>query len=385
MHIHEYQAKKVMQDFNINTPKSILITSSDEVKNACETLGGTSWVVKAQAHTGSRGLGGGVVFCQTIDDAIKNTTTILSKNLITPQTDDKGLPVNAVLIEEGLKIENELYLSILIDRSSQKINIIASTAGGGNIEEVAMQTPEKIISTLIEIKQGLTEKIIENIANKLGLDVDKFGKFLRPLYDIFIQKNCQLIEINPLIQSGESLIALDCKMEFDDNALFKLDDILQLRDFSQECSKEVEASKYDLNYIALNGDIGCMVNGAGLAMATMDLIAHHGGSPLNFLDVGGGTTSEKVAKAFEIIQSEKGVKAILVNIFGGIVRCDLIANGILSAIEEVGLKVPLVVRLEGTNSAEGLEILNNSTHNIISENDLTLAAQKVVEISKESK
>jgi succinyl-CoA synthetase beta subunit len=382
MNIHEYQAKAILQHSDISVPNSVLINSDDEVFDACLQLGGSVWVVKAQAHTGSRGKGGGVVVCKSVDEVKNATKKILSQNLITPQTTKDGLPVNAVLIEEGLAIDSEIYLSILIDRSSQSIGVIASSAGGGDIEEVAQKTPEKIIKTLIDIKIGITDEIAKNIAEKLQLNSEKFSKILKSLYAIFIERNCQLIEINPLIKGGDEIIALDCKMEFDDNALFKQADILGLRDESQEEAKEIEAQKFDLNYISLDGDIGCMVNGAGLAMATMDLIGYHGGTPANFLDVGGGTTSEKVAKAFEIIQSESQVKAILVNIFGGIVRCDLIASGILKAIDEVGLNVPLVVRLEGTNSSQGLEILANSKFDIIVENDLTKAAKKAVEVAK---
>lgn len=378
MNIHEYQAKEILKNQDIFVPKSILITAVSQIVSACEKLGGNIWVVKAQAHTGSRGKGGGVVACKSIDEVIAATKQILFKNLITPQTTNKGLPVSSVLIEEGMLIDREIYLSILIDRSSQTISIIASKQGGGDIEEVANISPEKIIKELVDIKTGITQDIIANIATKLNVDEVKFGDILINLYKIFTSKNCELIEINPLILSDDNLIALDCKMEFDDNALFKHADILQLRDTTQEDSKELEASKFDLNYISLDGNIGCMVNGAGLAMATMDLISYHGGEPLNFLDVGGGTTSEKVAKAFEIIQSEKEVKAILVNIFGGIVRCDLIAKGVLQAIDEVGLKVPLVVRLEGTNSKLGLEILANSSYDIGVEGDLEEAAKKVV-------
>ena len=378
MNIHEYQAKEILKNQDIFVPKSILITAVSQIVSACEKLGGNIWVVKAQAHTGSRGKGGGVVVCKSIDEVIAATKQILFKNLITPQTTNKGLPVSSVLIEEGMLIDREIYLSILIDRSSQTISIIASKQGGGDIEEVANISPEKIIKELVDIKTGITQDIIANIATKLNVDEVKFGDILINLYKIFTSKNCELIEINPLILSDDNLIALDCKMEFDDNALFKHADILQLRDTTQEDSKELEASKFDLNYISLDGNIGCMVNGAGLAMATMDLISYHGGEPLNFLDVGGGTTSEKVAKAFEIIQSEKEVKAILVNIFGGIVRCDLIAKGVLQAIDEVGLKVPLVVRLEGTNSKLGLEILANSSYDIGVEGDLEEAAKKVV-------
>jgi succinyl-CoA synthetase beta subunit len=382
MNIHEYQAKAILQFFDIAIPESVLVNSADEVADACLQLGGDVWVVKAQAHTGSRGKGGGVVVCGSVDEVKAATQKILSQNLITPQTTSKGLPVHAVLIEKGLPIDKEIYVSINIDRSSQQIAIITSNAGGGDIEEVAQQTPDKIIKTLIDIQVGITSDITKDIADKLGVNSEKFHQILTHLYQIFTEKNCNLIEINPLIVSSNELIALDCKMEFDDNALFKHEDIASLRDIGQEDTKEVEAAKYDLNYISLDGTIGCMVNGAGLAMATMDLIAHHGGKPANFLDVGGGTTSEKVAKAFEIIQSEEGVRAIFVNIFGGIVRCDLIAQGILQAIDEVGLNVPLVVRLEGTNSQQGLDILANSSFDIIVENDLTNAAKKVVGVAK---
>ena len=382
MHIHEYQAKKILQELTIKTPKSVLITNTSEVEYACKTLGGDIWVAKAQVLTGSRGKGGGVVVCKDIKEVQQTCDKLLGTNLITPQTDDKGLPVNSILIEQGMLIESELYLSILIDRSLQQINIIASKEGGGDIEELALNHPDKIITLPVDITEEISQQDCDYIAEKLAVDKKQFSYILLNLYTLFISKDCQLIEINPLIISQGELIALDCKIEFDDNASYKHPEIFKLRDVTQENPKELEAAKYGLNYITLDGNIGCMVNGAGLAMATMDLIKYHGGKPLNFLDVGGGTTSEKVVKAFEIIQSETGVKAILVNIFGGIVRCDLIASGIIQAIDKIGLKIPLVVRLEGTNAQIGLDILSQSKYNIISENDLTLAAKKVVEASK---
>ncbi|KAA0448970.1 MAG: ADP-forming succinate--CoA ligase subunit beta, partial [Candidatus Thioglobus sp.] len=311
---------------------------------------------------------------------------LLGTQLITPQTDDKGLPVNKLLIETGQDIERELYLSLLVDRQTQKITVLASTAGGMDIEKVAKQTPEKIIKFGVPPLGKLTTKNCDLIAKKLKLDAklsQQFNKILLSLYAIFTQKDASLIEINPLIITAESnLLALDGKIDFDNNALYRQSDILALRDEKQEDEKELLASEYQLNYISLNGTIGCMVNGAGLAMATMDLIEHHGGTPANFLDVGGGTTTQRVAKAFELIQNEANVSGILVNIFGGIVRCDLIAQGILQAIKKVGLRLPIVVRLEGTNAAAGLQLLNSSSADIVAESDLTEAAIKIVELTK---
>ena len=386
MHIHEYQAKGLFRQYNIQTPKAILINTVDEASKACGELGGDIWVVKAQVHAGGRGKGGGVILCRSVKAVEAACEKLLGSNLITPQTDDKGLPISQLLIEGGQNIERELYLGLLVDRQTQKITILASTEGGMDIEKVASETPEKIIKFGVDPLGTLNTNDCASIASQLNLDnalTDQFVTTLMGLYQIFIEKDVSLIEINPLISTAENtLLALDGKIDFDDNALYRHEDIATMRDKSQEDEKENAASEYQLNYISLDGTIGCMVNGAGLAMATMDLIEHHGGSPANFLDVGGGTTAERVAKAFELIQTEANVQGILVNIFGGIVRCDLIAEGILQAIEKVGLNLPIVVRLEGTNAAAGLKLLDESTADIHTEADLTQAAIKIVELSK---
>jgi len=386
MHIHEYQAKDLFKKNGIKVPNFIVVSNANKTEAACEKLGGSIWVVKAQVHAGGRGKGGGVIVCKNIQDAISASKKLLGKNLITPQTDSNGQPINEVIIEAGQDINKELYLGLLVDRGSERITVLASTEGGMDIEKVASETPEKIIKKKIDPLGKITIDECNEISNELSLDAslhDQFAKTLLGLYAIFTEHDANLIEINPLIiTSDNQIMALDGKIDFDDNALYRNESISILRDVAQEDEKERSASEHQLNYISLDGTVGCMVNGAGLAMATMDLIEYHGGSPANFLDVGGGTTSERVAKAFEIIQSGNNVKAILVNIFGGIVRCDLIANGILQAIEKVGLILPIVVRLEGTNAAEGLEILSASNFDIITEADLTKAAKQVVEMAK---
>ena len=386
MHIHEYQAKELFKKNGIQVPENIVITKSSEVKSCCEKLGGNLWVVKAQVHAGGRGKGGGVIVCNSIEKAFQASEKLLHSRLITPQTDENGLTINQVIIESGQDIHKELYLGLLVDRSTSCITVLASREGGMDIEQVASTTPEKIIKHAIDPLGKLSDNECIDIAKKLKLDgalYDQFTETLLGLYSIFTDKDVNLIEINPLIITNQNtVVALDGKIDFDDNALYRNEDILELRDITQEDEKEMIASEYQLNYISLDGTVGCMVNGAGLAMATMDLIEYHGGSPANFLDVGGGTTADRVAKAFEIIQSGQNVKAILVNIFGGIVRCDLIAAGILQAIDKVGLTLPIVVRLEGTNAIEGLEILNKSDCNIMTESDLTEAAKKVVEMAK---
>jgi len=386
MHIHEYQAKELFKHNGIQVPDLEVISNSNETRSACNKLGGNVWVVKAQVHAGGRGKGGGVIVCNSIEDTEKASQKLLGKKLVTPQTDEVGQPINEVIIEAGQDIFKELYLGLLVDRSTERITILASTEGGMDIEQVASESPEKIIKHAINPLGNLSIKECQSIAKKLNLNSvlwEQFTKTLIGLYSIFTNNDGNLIEINPLIISKQNeIIALDGKIDFDDNALYRNEDIINLRDFEQEDEKERIASEYQLNYISLDGTVGCMVNGAGLAMATMDLIEYHGGSPANFLDVGGGTTAERVAKAFEIIQSGQNVKAILVNIFGGIVRCDLIAEGILQAIEKVGLTLPIVVRLEGTNAPQGLKILNDSNFNIMTEADLTQAAKQVVEMAK---
>jgi len=386
MHIHEYQAKELFKHNGIQVPDLEVISNSNETRSACNKLGGNVWVVKAQVHAGGRGKGGGVIVCNSIEDTEKASQKLLGKKLVTPQTDEVGQPINEVIIEAGQDIFKELYLGLLVDRSTERITILASTEGGMDIEQVASESPEKIIKHAIDPLGNLSIKECQSIAKKLNLNSvlwEQFTKTLIGLYSIFTNNDGNLIEINPLIITKQNeIIALDGKIDFDDNALYRNEDIINLRDFEQEDEKERIASEYQLNYISLDGTVGCMVNGAGLAMATMDLIEYHGGSPANFLDVGGGTTAERVAKAFEIIQSGQNVKAILVNIFGGIVRCDLIAEGILQAIEKVGLTLPIVVRLEGTNAPQGLKILNDSNFNIMTEADLTQAAKQVVEMAK---
>jgi len=386
MHIHEYQAKALFKQNGIKVPDLEVISNSNETQSVCKKLGGNVWVVKAQVHAGGRGKGGGVIVCNNIEDAEQASQKLLGKKLVTPQTDKDGQPINQVIIEAGQDIFKELYLGLLVDRSTERITILASTEGGMDIEQVASESPEKIIKHAIDPLGNLSIKECQSIAKKLNLNSvlwEQFTKTLIGLYSIFTNNDGNLIEINPLIISKQNeIIALDGKIDFDDNALYRNEDIINLRDFEQEDEKERIASEYQLNYISLDGTVGCMVNGAGLAMATMDLIEYHGGSPANFLDVGGGTTAERVAKAFEIIQSGQNVKAILVNIFGGIVRCDLIAEGILQAIEKVGLTLPIVVRLEGTNAPQGLKILNDSNFNIMTEADLTQAAKQVVEMAK---
>ena len=386
MHIHEHQAKDLFKKNGIKVPNFIVVSNATDTESACNKLGGSIWVVKAQVHAGGRGKGGGVIVCKNIKDAIEASESLLGTNLITPQTDANGQPVNEVIIEAGQDIAKELYLGLLVDRASERITVLASTEGGMDIEKVASDTPDKIIKMKTNPLSKLSLDECSEVSVKLGLDEslhEEFSQTLMGLYEIFTTHDANLIEINPLIITGDNqIMALDGKIDFDDNALYRNASILALRDVAQEDEKERSASEYELNYISLDGTVGCMVNGAGLAMATMDLIEYHGGSPANFLDVGGGTTSERVAKAFEIIQSGENVKAILVNIFGGIVRCDLIANGILQAIEKVGLTLPIVVRLEGTNAKEGLDILNASNFNIITEADLTQAAKQVVEMAK---
>tara|TARA_B100000959_G_scaffold60226_1_gene63239 strand:+ start:12781 stop:13941 length:1161 start_codon:yes stop_codon:yes gene_type:complete len=386
MHIHEHQAKDLFKKNDIKVPNFIVVSNANETESACQELGGSIWVVKAQVHAGGRGKGGGVIVCKSIQDAIEASERLLGTNLVTPQTDANGQPVNEVIIEAGQDIAKELYLGLLVDRTSERITVLASTEGGMDIEKVASETPDKIIKMKTNPLGKLSLDECSQVSLKLGLDKSLHGDFsqtLLGLYEIFTAHDANLIEINPLIITGDNqIMALDGKIDFDDNALYRNESISILRDVAQEDEKERSASEYELNYISLDGTVGCMVNGAGLAMATMDLIEYHGGSPANFLDVGGGTTSERVAKAFEIIQSGENVKAILVNIFGGIVRCDLIADGILQAIEKVGLTLPIVVRLEGTNAQEGLEILNASKFNIITEADLTKAAKQVVGMAK---
>ena len=382
MNLHEYQSKQLFANYGISVPQGIAIQSLDELEPATKTLGGNGWAVKAQVHAGGRGKAGGVKITSGLDEAKKAAKMMLGQSLVTHQTDANGMPINTLLIESLTNIANELYLSLLVDRATRRITIMASTEGGMNIEEVAADTPEKILTETIDPIAGFQPYIARNIAFKLGLEgkqIRQFTALLSSLVRLFVEKDASLMEINPLVVTSEGdLMALDAKINFDDNALFRQADIVKLRDISQEDERESKAAEFELNYIHLDGDIGCMVNGAGLAMATMDLIKLHGGEPANFLDVGGGATAERVAEAFKIILSDPAVKGILVNIFGGIVRCDLIAEGIIQAVNEVNVGVPVVVRLEGTNAAEGRELLANSGMNIITAETLADAADKIV-------
>ena len=382
MNLHEYQAKSLFNEFGIPIPKGIPVDSPSDAKGAASNLGGDAWVVKAQVHAGGRGKAGGVKLVKGVAELIAASEALLGKGLATPQTHGKELPVNRLLIEQTLDIKRELYLGALVDRNTESITFMASTEGGMDIEEVAANTPEKIITVSANPCVGLQAYQCRQIAFALGLEGPQIGfltKIMMGLYNLFVQKDLALVEINPLVVTRENnLLALDAKMNIDDNALYRRPDLLEMRDPSQEDAKENEAAQHELNYITLDGNIGCMVNGAGLAMATMDLIKLHGGEPANFLDVGGGTTAERVAEAFKLILSEDKVKAILVNIFGGIVRCDLIAEGIIKAVKEVGVSIPVIVRLEGTNAKLGLEILAQSGLNIETAAELTDAAKKAV-------
>lgn len=378
MNLHEYQAKQLIAKYGISVPKGITIKSIDEVDQSIAELKSSSYVIKAQIHAGGRGKAGGVKIVSSKKEAVEVANSLLHKKLVTYQNKPDGQPVNTLLIEESCDIEKELYFSILVDRQSEKIVVIASSAGGMEIEEISKNNPEKIIKETCSPINGLMDFQSRNIAFALGLPnemINDFVKFARSAFKVFIENNLALLEINPLvITSHKKIIALDCKINVDDNALYKQKTLAELRDWSQNDSKEAEAFDAGLNYIALNGNIGCMVNGAGLAMATMDLIKLYGGEPANFLDVGGGATAETVAKAFKIILDDKNVQVVLVNIFGGIMRCDIIAEGIIAAVKEVGIQIPIVVRLEGTNVDLGKKLLQTSGLNIKAANTLTEAA-----------
>ncbi|NQV86174.1 MAG: ADP-forming succinate--CoA ligase subunit beta [Woeseiaceae bacterium] len=382
MNLHEYQSKRLFADYGIAVPRGIPADSPDSAVKAAKQLGGDLWVVKAQVHAGGRGKAGGVKLARTLDEVKTFTDGMLGTQLVTHQTGPEGLPVNTVYIEEGSEIERELYLSMLVDREVSRVSFIASAAGGMDIEKVAEETPEKIFSVSVAPDAGLQDYQARLLA--FGLELDKkqqrqFGDLLKKLYQLYLDTDASLIEVNPLITNkAGDVIALDGKINIDGSALFRQPNIAALRDPSQEDEAERKATAHDLNYVSLSGNIACMVNGAGLAMATMDLIKLHGGEPANFLDVGGGATAERVSAAFKLILSNPNVSAILVNIFGGIVRCDLIAEGIISAVKEVGVEVPVIVRLEGTNVMKGRELLANSGLDIIAADDLTDAARKAV-------
>ena len=388
MNTHEYQAKAVLRDFGVPVPRGIAAFSVDDAVKAANELGGPVWVVKAQIHAGGRGKAGGVKVVKSVDDVKTESARILHSTLVTHQTGPKGKQVNRLYIEEGSAIAKEFYLSMLVDRETSRIAIVVSTEGGMNIEEVAHDTPEKIVTVTVDPVANICPHHIRRISKALGLDADlqkQMSPLITNLYKAFVDTDMALLEINPLVVTKDNkLICLDAKVGFDGNALFRHPDIAKLRDESEEDEKEIEASKYDLNYIALDGSIGCMVNGAGLAMATMDIIKLYGSEPANFLDVGGGATKEKVTAAFKIITSDPKVKGILVNIFGGIMKCDIIAEGVVAAVKDVGLKVPLVVRLEGTNVELGRKIIAESKLNVVSADDLDDAAQKIVKAVKEA-
>ncbi len=382
MNLHEYQAKALFSEYGIPVPEGKAVSTPSDARAAAQALGGGIWVVKAQAHTGGRGKAGGVILAKSLDEVEAAAEEILGMTLVTKQTGPEGLPVNQVLVEQGSNIARELYLGALLDRACSRITFMASTEGGMNIEEVAEATPEKILTTVIDPAAGLQPYQCRKLAFGLGLEGDQikqFGKIMMGLYRFYMEKDVSLIEINPLIVTSEGdLMALDAKINIDSNALYRHQDIVALRDPSQEDEKEAAAAKHDLNYITLDGSIGCMVNGAGLAMATMDMVKLQGGDPANFLDVGGGATAERVTEAFKLILSDNKVKTVLVNIFGGIVRCDLIAEGVITAAKNVGIEVPVVVRLEGTNAEQGLKMLEESGLDFITATDFAEAAKKAV-------
>jgi succinyl-CoA synthetase beta subunit len=383
MNIHEYQGKAVLKQYGVNVPNGIVAFSVEEAVEAAKKLGTKIVVVKAQIHAGGRGKAGGVKVAKSLDEVRTYAGEILGKILITHQTGPEGKEVKRLLIEEGCDIKKEYYLGVVVDRGTGSVVVMASEEGGMDIEEVAAHSPEKIIKEIVDPAIGLQAFQARKLAYAINIPnelINKAVKLILSVYTAFVEKDCSILEINPLVVTGGGdVMALDAKLNFDSNALYRRKDIVELRDLEEEDAKEIEASKYDLSYIALDGNIGCMVNGAGLAMATMDIIKHYGGDPANFLDVGGGATTEKVTEAFKIILSDSKVKGIFVNIFGGIMRCDVIANGVVEAAKQVGLDRPLVVRLEGTNVVIGKKILNESGLNIITADSMADGAQKIVE------
>ena len=386
MNIHEYQAKAILRHFGVPVPEGHVVYNGISARDWARRLGDGPWAVKAQIHAGGRGKGGGVKIARTADEVQKYARDMFGMTLVTPQTGPEGKIVKRVLIEKGCNIADEFYLSFLVDRATSKVTLMASAEGGMNIEEVAAKTPEKIFFEAIDPLVGLTAFQARKVAFRLGFGMPQVKQavpLLQNLYKAFVEADCSLLEINPLVLTKEgNLLCLDAKLNFDDNALFRHVRIRDLRDYDEEDPMEIQAGQYDLSYIALDGNIGCMVNGAGLAMATMDIIKHCGGDPANFLDVGGGATIERVTEAFKIILSDKKVKGILVNIFGGIMKCDVIATGVIEAAKQVGVKVPLVVRLEGTNVALGKQLLAESGLNIIAADGMADAAEKIVKAVK---
>ena len=386
MNVHEYQAKDLMREFNISVLKGGIAKTADEAVKVAKDLGGSVWVVKAQIHAGGRGKGGGVKVAKSLDDVKKFAEEVIGMTLVTPQTGPEGKLVNLVLIEEGCAIEHEYYAGIVLDRNTGRITFMASREGGMDIEEVAARDPKAIIKVGIDPAVGFSPYVGRKLANAIGLkgDTQKQAiKFFEGLYDMYIAKDCSIAEINPLVTTVDGdVIALDAKLNFDDNALYRQKGIEELRDITEESATELEAGKYGLSYVELDGDIGCLVNGAGLAMGTLDILKIFGGEPANFLDVGGGATKETVEKAFSLILADPNVKAILVNIFGGIMKCDVIAEGVIAAAKSLDLKVPLVVRLEGTNVKLGKKLLNESGLAITAADDLGDAARKAVAAAK---
>ncbi|QEL80593.1 ADP-forming succinate--CoA ligase subunit beta [Bacillus sp. JAS24-2] len=384
MNIHEYQGKAVLRSYGVSVPNGKVAFTVEEAVEAAKELGTDVCVVKAQIHAGGRGKAGGVKVAKNLDEVRTYAESILGTTLVTHQTGPEGKEVKRLLIEEGCDIKKEYYVGLVLDRATSQVVLMASEEGGTEIEEVAEKTPEKIFKEYIDPAVGLQGFQARRIAFNINISKELVGqavKFMMGLYRAFIEKDCSIAEINPLVTTGEGkVMALDAKLNFDSNALYRHKDILELRDLDEEDSKEIEASKYDLNYIPLDGNIGCMVNGAGLAMATMDIIKHYHGDPANFLDVGGGATAEKVTEAFKIILSDKNVKGIFVNIFGGIMKCDVIAEGVIEATKQVGLELPLVVRLEGTNVELGKKILNESGLNIVAAESMADGAQKIVSL-----
>jgi len=386
MNIHEYQAKAILRNFGVPVPEGHVVYNSNSARDWAKRIGEGPWAVKAQIHAGGRGKGGGVKIAKTADEVKQFAREMFGMTLVTHQTGPEGKTVKRVLIENGCDIADEFYLSFLVDRSTDKVTLMASAEGGMDIEEVAAKTPEKIFFEAVDPTVGLAAYQARKVAFKLGFGIAQVKQavpLLMNLYKAFVDADCSLLEINPLVLTGDgNLLCLDAKLNFDDNALFRHLRIRDLRDYDEEDANEIEASQYDLSYIALDGNIGCMVNGAGLAMATMDIIKHYGGDPANFLDVGGGATIERVTEAFKLILSDDKVKGILVNIFGGIMKCDVIATGVIEGAKQLGVKVPLVVRLEGTNVELGKKMLAESGLNIVSADGMADAAEKIVKAVK---
>ena len=382
MNIHEYQAKDLFRQYGVKTLDGVVASNPDEAAKACKDLGGKIWVVKAQVHAGGRGKGGGIVLCRTADEVYEAASNLIGKNLVTPQTTSEGVEVRKVYVEEGCNISRELYLGIVLDREKELPVIMASTEGGVEIEEVAHKNPGKILKVHADPITGLGDWQAREIAFGLGLEgnqIKNFIKFMKQLYQLFVDLDCSIVEINPLVVSSDNeVIALDAKINFDSSGLFRHKEIEELRDTNEEEPLETRANAVGLNYIKLDGEIGCMVNGAGLAMATMDIIKLHGGEPANFLDVGGGADSKQVAEGFKVILSDPGVKAIFVNIFGGIMRCDFIAEGIIEAAKEIDMEVPLIVRLAGTNVELGKKMLSESGLDLIAADDMDDGARKSI-------